>query len=123
VTDYIESKFREELLFFTMNHPTNSMLAFIAQQITKIMDVPGRVDQLQILDEILGWTFYPLHPNHVRALGLTFGTELIVGRAQFRIRGKFYEFGDAVRVFFDYYAAHEELVALNVIRYEHDSAF
>ena len=114
VTAFIDSEFRSELLFFTMNHPANRLLAHIAQQITEFLDIPGLVDQRQMPDEVLGWTFYPLHPNHVRALELRFGTELMVGSTPFRIRGVAYEPPEAVRAFFDYYAANSDLVGHNV---------
>ncbi len=114
VTTFIDSTFQDELLFFTMNHPTNRILAFIAQQITELMGIPGSVDQRQMPDEVLGWTFYPLHPNHVRSLELEFGEDLMVGSAPFKIRGVMYEPLEAVQAFFDYYTAHPELVALNV---------
>ena len=114
VTGFIDENFRRELLFFTMNHPANRLLAFVGQQITELLGVAGRVDQGQMPDEVLGWTFYPLHPNHVKALDLAFGDALSVGRVPFRIRGEIYETPDAVRAFFDYYEANPGLVALNL---------
>ncbi len=109
VTTFIDSTFREELLFFTMNHPTNRILGFIAKKITDLIGVPGDVDHLRVPDEILGQTFYPLHPNHVRALELRFGTKLMSGGSPFKIRGVTYGAAQAVQAFFDYYAAHPEL--------------
>lgn len=114
VTSFIASKFRDELLFFTMNHPTNHLLGFIAQQITEFIDIPGLVDYRLIPDEILGPTFYPLHSNHVRALELEFGVELIAGGSPFRIRGVNYRPDEAVQAFFDYYASNPLLVELNL---------
>ncbi len=114
VTEFIASRFREELLFYTMNHPTNRLLAFIAQQITDLIGVPGNVDSQRMPGEVLGSTFYPLHANHVRALDLRFGEELGAGRTPFRMRGTSYEPSQAVQMFFDYYAAHVDLVELNV---------
>lgn len=114
VTVFIDSHFRDELLFFTMNHPANSLLAFVARQITELLGVPGLVDQRRMPDEVLGWTFYPLHPNHVRVLRLRFGAEMVFGNALFKIRGVAYDAPDAVRAFFDYYEAYPKLVELNV---------
>ncbi len=114
VTSFISSRFRDELLFFTMNHPANHLLGFMAQQITEIIGIPGGIDYKRIPDEILGPTFYPLHANHVRALELGFGPELIIGGAPFRIRGVNYEPVEALQLFFAYYAAHPDLVELNV---------
>jgi hypothetical protein len=114
VTSFIASTFRENLLFFTMNHPTNLMLGFIAQQIAELIGVPGRVDHGRIPGEILGPTFYPLHANHVRALELRFGSTLTAGSAPFKIRGITYEPAQAVQAFFDYYAIHPPLVELNL---------
>jgi hypothetical protein len=116
VTSFVASRFREELLFFTMNHPTNRLLGFVAQQITEFVGIPGRVNHQRIPDEVLGSTFYPLHANDVRALGLGFGAELGAGNAPFKIRGVTYGLPEAVQAFFDYYAAHPQLVALNTDR-------
>jgi Polysaccharide biosynthesis enzyme WcbI len=114
VASLIESRFREELLFFTMNHPANHLLGFMAQQITELIGIPGGIDHRRVPDEILGLTFYPLHANHVRALELAFGGELIAGSAPFKIRGVTYELAEAVQTFFDYYAAHPQLVEVNL---------
>lgn len=116
VASFIASRFQEELLFFTMNHPTNRLLGFIAQQITALIGVPGSVDPERMPGEVLGSTFYPLHANHVRALELRFGEELGAGRTPFRIRGTSYEPAQAVQAFFDYYAAHPQLVEVNLER-------
>ncbi len=114
VTDFIDAHFRNELLFYTMNHPANRLLAFLAQEIIELLGISGPVYREQMPGEVLGWTFYPLHPNHVRALGLKFGTDIMSGRAQFMIRGVAYDAPDAVRAFFAYYAAHPDLVGLNL---------
>jgi hypothetical protein len=114
VASFIASRFREELLFFTMNHPTNRLLEFIAQQITGLLGVPGSVNPQRMPGEVLGSNFYPLHANHVRALELEFGEELAAGRTSFRIRGTSYEPMQAVQAFYDYYEAHLQLVELNL---------
>jgi hypothetical protein len=116
ITPFIASRFREALLFFTMNHPANRLLGFVAEQITKLIGIPGSVDHLLIPDEILGPTFYPLHSNHVRALELGFGEDVAAGRIPFKIRGVIYEPQRAVQAFFDYYKAHPQLVDLNLDR-------
>lgn len=114
VTNFIESRFRDELLFFTMNHPTNRMLGFIAHTITELIGVHGGVDHLRVPGEFLGQTFYPLHPNHALALKLSFATGLISGNSPFKIRGITYGSEQAVEAFFSYYAAHPELTQINV---------
>lgn len=114
VTEFIDSRFRDELLFFTMNHPTNQILGFIAQKITGLIAVPGRVDHQRMPGEVLGETFYPLHPNHVCALRLRFGGEVMSGSCPFKIRGVTYDPAQAVQAYFDYYAAHPRLVEPNV---------
>lgn len=115
VASFIASTFCEELLFFTMNHPANHLLGFMAQQVTDLIGIPGNTDHRRIPDQILGPTFYPLHANHVRALGLSFGEKLAAGRTPFRIRGVSYEPAEAVQMFFDYYAVHVDLVEFNVV--------
>jgi hypothetical protein len=114
VAPFISSRFREELLFYTMNHPTNRLLAFIAQQIVGLLGLAGDVRPALMPGEVLGSTFYPLHANHVRALGLRFGDELGAGRTPFRIRGDSYEPARAVQMFYDYYDEWPELVELNL---------
>lgn len=114
VASFIASRFRQELLFFTMNHPANALLCHIAQQVTNLIGVPGLFDCRNIADQVLGSTFYPLHANHVRSLQLGFGDECAAGSAPFRIRGVVHQSIDAVRMFFDYYTAHPELVTPNL---------
>jgi hypothetical protein len=114
VTSFIESRFRDELLFFTMNHPANVLLGFIAQQITDILGIPERIDHRRLPDEVLGPTFFPLHANHVRALELKFGSEFGAGHIPFRSHWITYEPREAVQIFFDYYARHPQLVELNL---------
>jgi Polysaccharide biosynthesis enzyme WcbI len=113
VAQFIASRFRDELLFFTMNHPTNSLLAFIAQQITTFLGISGSVDPRLMPGEVLGSTFYPLHANDVRALELNFGAEFGAGHSSCRIRGVSYKPADAVEMFFRYYEAYPQLVELN----------
>jgi Polysaccharide biosynthesis enzyme WcbI len=114
VASFIESRFRDELLFFTMNHPSNRVLGHLAGQITETLGLPGRVDPRLMPDEPLGSTFYPLHANHVRALELRFGESVTCGRARFKIRGVSHDPAQAMRSFFDYYCANPELVGANL---------
>ncbi len=114
VAAFIAEHHRDELLFFTMNHPANRMLAHMAQQVVELLGLPGGVDPRRLRGELLGTTFYPLHANHVRALGLRFAFAHQAGHAPFRIRGQEQTALSAVRAFFAYYAAHPELVELNL---------
>ena len=113
---FIGARFREELLFLTMNHPSNAMLGFLADEITALLGVPGRVDLRRFAGEILGPSFYPLHANHARALGLgAFAATCTAGATTpFRIRGVTHPPAAAVQLFYDYYAAHPELVEINL---------
>ncbi len=113
VAPFIAERFRDELLFFTMNHPANRTLRFVADEVLRLLGLPGRADPAAFPFEMLGTTFYPLHANHARALGLRFATG-DVGAEPFRIRGETYAPADAVAMFYAYYEAHPELVALNV---------
>jgi Polysaccharide biosynthesis enzyme WcbI len=115
VTSHITSRFRDELLFFTMNHPTNGMLEFIAEQVFELIGVAGQVNDRRMPSEILGATFYPLHVNHVAALGLKFGAEVQAGHVPFKIRGVTHEPVAAVRAFFDYYSEHRQLAERNAV--------
>lgn len=110
---FIESRFRDELLFFTMNHPANRVLGYVADAILAALDLPGGSDHRAMPGESLSSTFYPLHANHVRALELGFGGSVAAGRTPFRIRGRMYVPPYAVRAFFAYYDANPDLVAIN----------
>ncbi len=114
LTPFIAAHFREELLFFTMNHPANRLLGVLAQEITDLIGIRDQVYDVQIPGELLGSTFYPLHANHVRALGLEFGRSCVAGSTPYRIRGTTYSNVQAVAGFFAYYASHPELVELNL---------
>ncbi len=114
VNAFIASTFQEELLFFTMNHPANRLLGFVAQQIAELIGIPGGIDHRLMPGELLGPTFYPLHANHVRALELRFGEQVSAGQVPFKIRGVTYEPAQAMQAFFDYYAMHPQLVELNL---------
>jgi hypothetical protein len=114
LTPFIAAHFREELLFFTMNHPTNRLLGFLAGEIAKLIGIPDRMEDGRLPSEILGSTFYPLHANHVRTLGLEFGSSCVAGRTPFKIRGATYSSSQAVAAFFEYYASHPHLVELNL---------
>jgi hypothetical protein len=114
VAPVIASQFRERLLFFTMNHPANHMLSFIAERVLQLIGVTGGISRRNLPHEVLGSTFYPLHVNHALALGLEFADQQCAGRTPFRIRGESYEPSEAVRMFFDYYSQHPELVGLNL---------
>ncbi len=116
VTSFIASRFREELLFFTMNHPSNRTIAYISEQITQLLGIPGGVDERQLPSEMLGSTVYPLHANHVRALGLRFGASMAAGRIPFKVRGVEHSATEAVQAFFTYYDEHPALVELNLAR-------
>jgi hypothetical protein len=115
VASFIAERFRDELLFFTMNHPANRLLAHMAQQVVDQLGLIGSVEPARLgPGELLGSTLYPLHANHVRALGLRFGASCQAGAVPFKIRGIVHEAPDAVGLFFDYYAAHPDLVELNL---------
>jgi hypothetical protein len=114
IASFIAERFRQELLFFTLNHPANRLLGFMAQQMTELIGVPGGIDPLQIPDEVLGSTFYPIHGNHVRALELEFGSRFGAGCTPFKIRGESYDPPRAVQAFFAYYTVHPQLVELNL---------
>ncbi len=115
VTSYIEERFREELLFFTMNHPTDVLLGYMADEALALLGLPtGRAPRAPGVDEFLSSTFYPLHANHVQALDLRFGPQVVAGGGRpFRIRGVDLAPPAAVEAFFEYYRCNPELVEIN----------
>lgn len=118
VSPFIEERYREELLFFTLNHPSASVLSCVADQVLELLGI-GRDCVHRRAREVdpLSSTFYPLHANHVRELGLSFGRDVAAdGKNQFRIRGVEVDPLDAVRSFYDYYSRHQALVEINLER-------
>ena len=114
VAAFIADRFRDELLFFTMNHPSNVTLRHMADQVLALLGLPGSADAARLGPaDLLGSTFYPLHATHVKALGLRFGESVAAGRIPFRIRGVVQEPSAALSAFHAYYDAHSQLVALN----------
>ena len=100
VAAFIAERFRDELLFFTMNHPSNPLFAHMALQVVEQLGLPGSVDPVRLgPDDLLGSTFYPLHASHVRALGLRFGAHCAAGAVPFKIRGVAHEAPAAVERF------------------------
>ena len=115
VASFIAERFRDELLFFTMNHPANVLLAHMARQAVELLGLPGDVDPVRLgPEDLLGSTFYPLHASHVRALGLHFGATHGAGATPFKIRGAVHDAEAAVELFYGYYAEHPQLVELNL---------
>lgn len=122
VASFIEDKYRSDLLFFTINHPSNSMLGYLGERILERAGVEGNIDYSKIRarrwprrrHEILGETFFPLHASHARALGLEIRNELVAGRGRYRIRGRTLKPIDVVQAYFDYYKAHPDVVRQNV---------
>jgi len=115
VAPFIAERYRDELLFFTMNHPANVLLAHMAQQVLDLLGLPDSVDPARLgPDDLLGPTFYPLHANHVRALGLRFDGARQTGATPFKIRGDLFETAEAIERFHRYYDAHPALVELNL---------
>lgn len=126
VASFIASNYTKKLLFFTMNHPSNRMLGFVAAQVLERLGIQndldlhriGRRRKLRRYNEILGHTFFPLHANHARALMLELD-QLIAGRARYRIDGRILEPVDAIRAFFNYYEANRRVVEFNVQQTKH----
>lgn len=114
IASFIASRFQHELLFFSMNHPSNVLLGKIATDIMELLGIPGGVDHRQVPAEILGGTFFPLHANDVRALQLEFAANFVAGHTPFRFRWAEHEPSEAVQMFFEYYDAHPELVTFNL---------
>jgi hypothetical protein len=101
VATFIAARYTEELLFFTMNHPSNSLLEHIAAQALALTGLPPDLPPEAIPPDVLGSTFYPLHANHVRALGLSFGSSYAAGAIPFRVRGREVPPRQAIEFFFD----------------------
>jgi hypothetical protein len=109
ISAFVESAFDRALLFFTMNHPANIVLRYMAEHVLQLIGLPNGLPAGKRLSERLGATFYPIHANHHRALGLEFVTP-----EAYKIRGATFEPRRAVKSFFNYYKANPHLVALNV---------
>jgi hypothetical protein len=123
VAPFIAENYRRELLFTTFNHPTDRLLSFVAQQIGKRIGVTDAFRRARPRarpwrrgrsGELLGGSFLPLHANHVRTLGLEFGSQHTAGNAEYRLRGVTVKPVAAVRAYYEYYASNQDLVELNL---------
>jgi Polysaccharide biosynthesis enzyme WcbI len=125
VSEFIAVRYPKELLFFTMNHPTNRMIGFVAERILACIGIDAEISPRKVGRsrrrpirgyEILGETFYPLHANHACALRLEFAERLVAGSCDYKLGGRELKPEDAVGAFFDYYKRNKRVVELNLQR-------
>lgn len=81
ITDTILSRFRQERLFWTVNHPASALLGTLAEQLIDAsraeLPILGNIDPQQVLRERfaeagpLGVSSIPIHPEVARVYGLS----------------------------------------------------
>jgi polysaccharide biosynthesis acetyltransferase WcbI-like protein len=109
IVPYLRERYRAELLFYMLNHPSDTLLAYVASELAQTQGVTPRIYLRRRSASLLGHTSYPLHPTDVRALGLRFGDGLQAPTAPYRIRGRTYAPAEAIGRFLEYYDNHREL--------------
>ena len=87
VAAFIASHFRERLLFFSMNHPANELLAFIAQGVCDLIGVGGSVDLAQFPGESARVDLLSAARQPRARPAVRFATQVVAGSTPFRIRG------------------------------------
>ena len=109
---FIRSHFREQRLFWTLNHPTNALLLHIADQIFNLLDVENDLLPLRHnnynIQELFTSTTFPILPSVVESLGLTFDDPFV-----FHLGGEEITQQELINKYFQFYSEHPDLVILN----------
>lgn len=107
VAPFIRENYRTERLFWTFNHPTQSVILDVARQVLSTLgirdDLPKKAPK-----EILNSTVYPILPSVKSALGLDFGTD-----SKIVVRGAELGLLDTVTRYYSLYDKHQTLVEHN----------
>lgn len=117
VEPFIRNHFQETRLFWTLNHPTNFLLFYIADQIFKHLGIendlvsfndPQNIKYTIKLNELLGAVSFPILAGVSRNLNLKFSDPFI-----FRLGGHEFNPCDVVSNYFKFYDEHTDLVGIN----------
>ncbi len=104
ISEYIEENYKKERLFWTLNHPTNSLLVYMSKEILKLLGIKKHIFSKMINyrgGELLGGYATPILPSVKKDLDLKFNTANYL-----------YTF-DIIRATYNYYDNHRNLVELN----------
>ena len=108
IASYIERSFKSLRLFWTFNHPSNNLLMYCTSGILKHLCIPERRDlllQRLLRSELLGGYYFSIHPSVYKTLKLRFDNKQL-----FCINNKYISIHHAIKLFFNYYDKHPEVV-------------
>ncbi len=108
VSQYIRDNYKDNLLFFTYNHPAQKIILFIAFQILKKMNLNFDPEALLIKKDGLNTTKYPILPSVYEKIGLRFGDENF-----FKIRNEKISLLQVLKKYYSFYDRNEDLLNIN----------
>ena len=116
ISPFIEKYYGRHRLFHTINHPASSIIAYLANEIFKLLQLPHYQDDRDFFyrTEYLNLTYFPIYPSVKKALNLQFDDAPI-----YRLKEKYFTLQQAVEKFFQYYEQHSQLVSYNLKLYQH----
>ncbi|MBD3362748.1 hypothetical protein GF362_03445 [Candidatus Dojkabacteria bacterium] len=112
ISQFIKSRFKDQRLFYTINHPSKYLLTYITKQVFKILNINTTIFSKRI--DPLASTSYPIYKNVFQSLNLKFENNSI-----YKIKNKIYTKKRIIKKYFNYYKdLPTELLEMNVKRYE-----
>jgi hypothetical protein len=107
ISDFIEKYYQAQRLFLTFNHPSTSLLKYVAAKILSELDLSDDVSSLPI-PELLDGTVYPILPRTQVSLKLKFSIE-----NGYKIRRQKFTEHQIIEKYFTFYTQNPELVNQN----------
>jgi hypothetical protein len=116
ILDFVEKNWRDQRLFFTINHCSNSILFHEANQILDLLKLPALAPaSLTGLPEYLGRQRLFIHPDIRKHFALNFPAEAI------QFDDLTYTLDDFVIAYFDFYRTHSDMIQHNIDYYAKSS--
>lgn len=109
VSEFIAERYRSERLFWTFNHPSNSVIRHVATQVLRHLGMPQDVPPAP--NELLANSTYSILPSVRNSLQLMFSEPDI-----YRVRWKEMSLPEMIGSYFSFYDARADLVELNRVK-------
>jgi hypothetical protein len=99
ISDYIECNYQKERLFFTYNHPSNSILYEVIRQFMLLLKVES-YNMYKDFSELLCFDLFPISTSVIKYLDLEFSSD----QNGYLIQGKRYTKSEVVSRYFEVYS-------------------
>lgn len=103
ISDFVKKNYLQKRLFWTINHPTNTLIQYISSEILKVLKIQSNVTEIS--QEFLAGYITPILPSVVKELNLQLESFSKFNEAVYTL--------DFVQKTYHYYDLHPELVDLN----------